>query len=91
LGAGGKEDGRKEFGDGQIIFAVGVTAHAALEAGAVGGEEWNSVTGKRNVFGGLDCRPDSGRVEGSDGAEAGVEEKLWGIGVRDFVSSLLWG
>ncbi len=42
-----------------------------------------------DVFGGLDGRADSGGVERGDGSEAGVEEKLRGLGVGGFVGSLL--
>ena len=39
LCAGGEENGGEEFCDGEIVLAVAVAAHAAFEAGAIGGEE----------------------------------------------------
>jgi len=89
LCAGGEEDGGQEFGDGEIVLAVGVAAHAAFEAGAVGGEEREVVAGLGDVFSGLDCGADGGRLERGDGAEACVEEKLGDLRVGGFVGSLL--
>ena len=67
------------------MLAVAVAAHAALEGGAVGGEERYAVADAQDVFGGLDGGADGGRVEWRDGAEAGVEEKLRGLGVGGLV------
>ena len=55
LRASGEEDGGQKFGDGEILFPIGVAAHAALEARPVGGEQRNAVAGLRDVFRGLDC------------------------------------
>ena len=72
MGAGGEEDGGQKFGDGEILFPVGVTAHTALEARAVGGEQRNAVACLRDVFGGLNSGTDGGWGERGDGAEARV-------------------
>ena len=56
MGAGDEENGGEKFGDGEVVLAVGVAAHTAFEAGAIGGEERQAVAGLRDVFGGLDWR-----------------------------------
>jgi hypothetical protein len=89
LRAGGEENGGQEFRDGEIVLAVGVAAHAALEAGAVAGEERQVVAGLRDALGGLDGGANGGGVEGGDGAEACVEEKLRDLGVGGLVVSVL--
>jgi hypothetical protein len=38
FGASSEEQDGEEFGDGEIVLAVSVAAHAASEGGAVGGE-----------------------------------------------------
>ena len=87
----GEENCGQDFGDGEIVFAVAVAGHAALKAGTVAGEERHAVAGVCDVLGGLDGGADGAGGEWSDGAEAGVEEELGGLGVGGFVGSLLRG
>ena len=89
LRTGGEQDGGKKLGDGKIVLAVGVTAHAALEAGTIGCEQRNSVACECDVLCGLDCGADGGWVEWRDCTEARVEKKLRGLRVGGFVGSLL--
>lgn len=89
LGAGSEENGGDEFGDGEIVFAVAVATHAALEAGAVGGEERAAAACLQDIFCRFDGGADGCRVKRFKVAEARVEEELRGLGVGGFVGSLL--
>jgi hypothetical protein len=89
LGACGEENSGDEFGDGEIIFAVAVASQASLKAGAVGGEEWATVTGFQDTLGGFDGGANGGRVKWFKVAEAWVEEELRSLGIGGFVGSLL--
>ena len=89
MGAGNEEDGGEELGDGEVVLAVGVAAHTALETGAVAGEKRQVAANLRDAFGGFDGGANGGGVKRGDGTEAYVEEKLRWRCVGCFVVVLL--
>ena len=84
----GEEDGGEDFGDGDVVLTIGVSAHAAFEGGAVGGEEREGVAGLEDVLEGVDGGPDGGGDEFVRSAGTGIEGELRGLRVRCFPGSL---
>jgi hypothetical protein len=82
FGASGEEECGEEFGNGEVVLSVCVAAHAAREGGAVGGEQRKTVSGLLDRLETFDDGSNHCSVESRRGAEAVVEEELWGCGIQ---------
>jgi len=88
FGAGGEEEGRDELGDGNVVLAVPVPAHAAFVSGAVGREERQAVAGLQDVLQGLDGWTNDCRIEGGASAGTRVQDELRELRIGGSVGSL---